>query len=220
MSQCQNPAVPSLLADVVLHLQDQIQQVPSSAPAPGRVHLSPWEGTGLCTALSALVKAVGITGQPWLWGRHMCCNFCRFQLNAGAGSRAGASLGKALSECRGCCGVGVSWGGGLLGWAPPIPVSHGGHYQCQGAACYSWLAPGDAQSNGRGQQERAEREKGWWPQLARCCLRRLCDTRPAAGWCFTKGSSCPGTRLPAVPPCSPSAAEGQGRAPRRPTDLS
>lgn len=149
-----------------------------------------------------------------------CCNFCRFQLNAGAGSRAGASLGKALSGCRGCCGVGVSWGGGLLGWAPPIPVSHGGHYQCQGAACYSWLAPGDAQSNGRGQQERAEREKGWWPQLARCCLRRLCDTRPAAGCgCFTKGSSCPGTRLPAVPPCSPSAAEGQGRAPRRPTDL-
>lgn len=58
-------------------------------------------GTGLCIALSAFVKAIGITAQPWLCGRHSCCNFCRFQLNAGAGSRAGSSLGKGPVRVQG-----------------------------------------------------------------------------------------------------------------------
>lgn len=60
MSQCQNPAVPSLLADVVLHLQDQIQQVPSSALEPGRVNLSPWVGQASalpCQLLSKLLES-------------------------------------------------------------------------------------------------------------------------------------------------------------------
>lgn len=51
-----------MLVGVVLHLQDQTQQVPSSAPEPVGLNLSPWEGTGLCTALPALVEVVGTTG--------------------------------------------------------------------------------------------------------------------------------------------------------------
>lgn len=68
MSQRKNAAFPSLLADALLHLQDETQQVLRAAPEAGTVHLSPWEGTGLCTVLSALAQAVGITGQPWLLG--------------------------------------------------------------------------------------------------------------------------------------------------------
>lgn len=77
--------------------------------------MSPWVGTGLCTALPALVKAVGITAQPWLCRRHSCCNFCRFQLNAGAGSRAGVSLRKGPVRVQGLLRCGDELGQGASG---------------------------------------------------------------------------------------------------------
>lgn len=167
-------------------------------------------GTDLCTALQILSRLLESQGSCGC-GEEMCCNFYIFQLNAGAGSRAGSSLGRGPARVQGLLWCVGELEQELLGWAGhlPTPVSHGGHHQYQGAAC--WLQ--EMLRAMEGVRVFWERN-GWWLQLALCCL---CDTRPAAGCgCFTKGSSYPGPGFLQSRPAAPPPPRGRAVLPDGP----
>lgn len=125
----------------------------------------------------------------------MCCNFCRFQLNAGAGSRAGSSLGRGPVRVQGLLWCVGELEQGLLGWAPA-------HSRSPPLSGCCLLAPGDAQSNGGGQQQCSGRERAGgcsWPSAACATL-----VRPRAAGVSQKEVPAPGPGFlqsrPAAPP--------------------
>lgn len=130
----------------------------------------------------------------------MCFNFCKFQLNAGAGSGAEQFILQGLLRCGGELGQGAAG----LGWAEhlPIPVSPGGHHHVR----VLFLAG----SRGCSEQWRGSAGMCWERKGLLAAAGPLLPAKPVRDWSgsglrlFHKRKFLPGTGFlqsrPAAPP--------------------